>query len=235
MARPISDEELQLKKRARRRLVGAIAVVTVVAVGLPMVLDHDPKPVSQEIKIQIPSPDSGEFKSKVVPVQPDAKPAAKPPLKSEAPPPPTLEKPAPEAVKPPVAEVAPKPAPAEPKKEAPKPVAKDPPKPAPKEPPKPAPRETPKPAAAEPAKPAPAAPASEAFSVQVAALADADKVKQLQDAITKAGLKSYTEVVAIAKGNVTRVRVGPYPSRDAAEKAREQLKGIGLDGKVVPK
>ena len=64
MARPISDEELQLKKRARRRLVGAIVLVTAVAVVLPMVLDSEPRPVSQNINIQIPSPDSGEFTPK---------------------------------------------------------------------------------------------------------------------------------------------------------------------------
>ena len=50
MATPISEEELQLKKRARRRLIGAIALVTVVAVFLPMVLDHEPKSVSQDIR-----------------------------------------------------------------------------------------------------------------------------------------------------------------------------------------
>src|SRR5688572_14849848 len=64
MARPISDEELQLKKRARRRLVGAIVLVTAVAVVLPMVLDSEPKPVSQNVDIQIPSPESGDFKPK---------------------------------------------------------------------------------------------------------------------------------------------------------------------------
>src|SRR6187549_3688981 len=64
MARPISDEELQLKKRARRRLVGAIVLVTAVAVVLPMVLDSEPKPVGQNVDIQIPSPDSGDFKPK---------------------------------------------------------------------------------------------------------------------------------------------------------------------------
>jgi len=36
MAKSISEEELQLRKRARRRLVGAIALVTIVAVFLPM-------------------------------------------------------------------------------------------------------------------------------------------------------------------------------------------------------
>src|SRR5918992_1409860 len=66
MARPISDEELELKKRARRRLVGAIVLVTAVAVILPMVLDSEPRPVSQNVNIQIPSPDAGEYKPKAI-------------------------------------------------------------------------------------------------------------------------------------------------------------------------
>ena len=68
MAKPVSEEELQLKKRARRRLVGAVALVAAVAVVLPMVLDSEPKPTSQEINIQIPSPDAKGFTSKVVPL-----------------------------------------------------------------------------------------------------------------------------------------------------------------------
>src|SRR3954464_11167941 len=70
MAKSISDEELQLRKRARRRLVGAIALVTIIAVFLPMALDHEPKPVSQDVSIKIPSPDAGVFTSKIVPVAP---------------------------------------------------------------------------------------------------------------------------------------------------------------------
>jgi cell division septation protein DedD len=31
-----------------------------------------------------------------------------------------------------------------------------------------------------------------------------------------------------AKDNLTRVRAGPFPTREAAEKARERLKGLGL-------
>ena len=69
MAKPISDEELQLRKRARRRLIGAIVIVTAVVVALPMVLDNEPKPLTQDIDIRIPSPESaGPFTSKVVPV-----------------------------------------------------------------------------------------------------------------------------------------------------------------------
>src|SRR5688572_30107517 len=70
MAKTISAEELQLRKRARRRLIGAIALVTIVAVFLPMFLDHEPKQVKQDISIQIPSSESGTFTSKVVPMAP---------------------------------------------------------------------------------------------------------------------------------------------------------------------
>ncbi len=55
MAKAVSNEELQLRKRARRRLVGAVALVVVVVVFLPMVLDNEPKPLSEDIAINIPS------------------------------------------------------------------------------------------------------------------------------------------------------------------------------------
>ena len=73
------------------------------------------------------------------------------------------------------------------------------------------------------------------FVVQVAALNDPDKAKQMRDQIAGSGLKAYTEVVPTAKGNVTRVRAGPFASKADAEKARDKLKVIGLPGNVVPK
>ena len=68
MARTDSEEEIQLRKRARRRLVGAVALVIVSVVILPMVLDSEPKRVVHEIDIQIPSENSvAEFTPKIVP------------------------------------------------------------------------------------------------------------------------------------------------------------------------
>jgi DedD protein len=69
--------------------------------------------------------------------------------------------------------------------------------------------------------------------VQVIALADAEKAKGMQQQIAAAGIKSYTEVVKTAKGDVTRVRAGPFATRAAAEKAREQLKALGMSGNVT--
>jgi len=244
MAKSISAEELQLKKRARRRLIGAIALVTIVAVFLPMVLDHEPRPVVQDINIQIPSPGSGTFTSKIVPLPPGpsdgksaAKSAAEPP-KAEPPKsdtaatatPPAAVAAAPEAK--PAAETPAKPpafdteaAPPKKAEPAPKPAAK-------KAAPKPAAKSAPAPKAA--AKPADAKSAG-GFVVQVAALNDADKAKQMRDSIAASGIKSYTEVVPTVKGNVTRVRAGPFASRAEAEKMRDKLKDMGLSGNIVPK
>jgi DedD protein len=111
-------------------------------------------------------------------------------------------------------------------------------KPAEKEAPKAetrAPAKAPAKADAKEAAKAPAQPAGGKFVVQVAALADAAKARQLQQRVAGTGVKTYTEVVKTAKGNVTRVRAGPFDSREAAEKARVRLKSAGLDGKVVPR
>jgi DedD protein len=242
MAKSISAEELQLRKRARRRLIGAIALVTIVAVFLPMALDHEPRPLNQDISIQIPSPSSGAFTSKIVPVVPDAKSVAKPasgtPVQSEAPAKddaPTVAaaaatKPAADLRTPPAYDVEAAP-PILPGAEQAKTQAKQ----AAKLPDKsvPAPKAAENPNAVDQARPD--AKSAVAYVVQVAALNDADKAKQMQEQIAAAGVKSYTETVPTKKGNVTRVRAGPFATRDEAEKTRDKLKGMGLNGNLVPK
>jgi len=210
MARTISDEELQLRRRARRRLIGAVVLVTAVVVILPMVLDSEPRPSGQPISVQIPSPDSGGFAPKLAPA-----PVAPQPKETAAPPQPA--KPAEEPAK--IATAGP------PVQEAPPPVATAP-KQEPEAPAKP--KSKPKP------KPAPPK-GKGGYVVQVIALADAGKAQQLQQQIAGAGIKSYTEVVKTAKGDVTRVRAGPFASRSAAEKARDQLKGMGMNGNITTK
>ena len=208
MARAISDEELQLKRRARRRLIGAVVLVAAIVVVLPMVLDTEPRPISQNITVRIPSPDSGAFTSKVAPAPaskaPEGKSAvAKADDKASAAPPPA-------AKEAPKAETAPEMA-------TPAKAAK------PKAPAK---------TAAKTAKPAPKA-AGGTFVIQVIALADAEKAQRMQERIAAAGIKSYTEVVKTVKGDVTRVRAGPFATREAAEKAQVQLKSLGLNGNIT--
>ncbi|KAG0190466.1 hypothetical protein DFQ28_002038 [Apophysomyces sp. BC1034] len=49
------DPTLPEKQRARRRLVGAIALVIAAVIVLPMVLDSPPKPVTGDIEINLPA------------------------------------------------------------------------------------------------------------------------------------------------------------------------------------
>ncbi len=62
MAKRQTEEEQNLRRKARRRLIGAIALTLVVVVVLPMVLDSEPRPTGQDIELRIPDPDKvGEF------------------------------------------------------------------------------------------------------------------------------------------------------------------------------
>ncbi len=227
MAKPVSEEELQLKKRARRRLIGAIVLVASVAVVLPMVLDSDPKPNSQEINIQIPSPDSKGFASKVVPLTPKSAGAVdgKADKAAKAP-----EKPAVPAVEPAPPAVAEKPVAKAPEK-APDKAAKLPEKTG-------TPDKAPAKAAEKPAEKAPEKTSAlvlkpGSFFIQVTALADADRAKVVQQRIIDAGFPAYIQTIPAGKGDVTRVRAGPFAARADADKAQAALQGLGLEGKVT--
>lgn len=54
----VTQDELALRRRARRRLVGAVAIALTVVVILPMLFDSEPKPLGPEVDIQIPAHDS---------------------------------------------------------------------------------------------------------------------------------------------------------------------------------
>jgi len=62
MAKQQTDDELNLRRKARRRLIGAIALTLAVVVILPMVLDSEPKSTGSNIDLSIPDPDkAGAF------------------------------------------------------------------------------------------------------------------------------------------------------------------------------
>lgn len=207
MPRTVRDEELQLRKRARRRLVGAVALVLLVAVLLPMVLDSEPKQVAQDIEISIPAKDQeGAFSSKVVPLP-------------ETPAPPVT---APAQVEPQASAAVPGSAAREPEDKMSAPAAQG---------------KKPAPAAAEkPQTPAEAGkPEAGGYVVQLGAFSNSANAKQRQEKLSAAGIQSYTEKLKSDKGEKIRVRAGPFPTREAAEQAREKLKKMGLDGIVAPK
>ena len=51
----------ELKRRARRRLVGAIVLALAAAVILPLLLEKEAKPLGDDISVQIPPVDEGRF------------------------------------------------------------------------------------------------------------------------------------------------------------------------------
>lgn len=220
-----------LKRKGRRRLVGAIALVLVAVIVLPMVFDSEPKR-APPVSVRIPSEDDPAFTPKVVPKGP---PLEAPKAEAKAAPKP--EPVAPEAkAEPPKAEAK-----AEPKA-APKAEPKPEPKPEPKAEPKPDAKKADKPKAdakaaeaeRKRAEAAIAGAATEQFLVPAGAFASAEKVQELVDKLKAEGLPHFTERITTSKGERTRVRVGPFPSKAAADKAVEQLKGMGLaPGKVV--
>lgn len=153
-----------LKRRGRRRLVGAVALVLLAVIVVPMVFDQQPPPTVPPVSVRIPGEEETPFKPK-------------PPVKSE---------PAKPSVKQEAART--------PEKERVR---------------------------------AEAAISGEQYVVPVGAFANPEGVVAKLKA---AKMPHYTEA---AQGNLTRVRVGPFATKDAAEKALQRLKSLGLEPGAV--
>lgn len=88
-----------------------------------------------------------------------------------------------------------------------------------------------KPAEAE--KPKEKPPVGQAFIVQLGALKNADKVNEIVATLKLSGYRVYTVPATPVQGKVTRVVVGPEPSRQKLEAALPELKQLsGLNGEV---
>ena len=191
-----------------------------------------PQPTLQPVPHTAPQP-------RPAPEKPTTKPAAKPAEKAKpAPKPKPAEKPAAKPPAKPAEKPAAKPA------EKPKPAPKPEPKPAPKPAEKPAAKPAEKPAAKPPADDArarallegrkpPAAekdnkPAATRYVIALGAFAEPSAAAALRQKATQAGVKTYTQVLETAKGQRTRVRAGPFSSREEAERAAAALRRVGL-------
>jgi len=244
------DPVLPEKKRARRRLVGALALVLAVVIGLPMVLDSEPKPLADDIAIQIPSKDkhaasplskvsasaSLDQKEEVVEASPpavsdgDTLAAGNEKAKDDQKPS-NMAKPA-GVDKPPVN--APPTKVGSKSDGKPEQVAKTEHKAVPA-------AEKPDDAARAKAILEGKADAKELsnkktgkFLVQVAALASEEKINELQTKLKSGGIHSYTQKIATESGDRTRIRVGPFVSKEEADQMRAKLNKLGLNGTLIP-
>jgi DedD protein len=229
-----NDKQLDLKKRARRRLVGAVALAMLAAIVLPMVMDHEPRQSGPEIQIRIPSQEGANFASRAIqgpaPAKPklpaQSAPAAEAASEADGPAAADVAAADPEAkpqalAKPESAESQPKPE----KKPDTKPVAKT----EPKLDAKPEPKHDDGARAAALLGEKVASDAS--YVVQLGVFKDAANAKTVRAEAKAAGYNSFVENV----GDKTRVRAGPFESREAAEQAAQKLRKAGLSAVVQPR
>lgn len=224
------SDNVELKKRARRRLVGAAALALLAAIVLPMVMDKEPSPPAQDIQVTIPDREADNALSRPIANRParEPEPQLVPPPDEPPPAPVPAETPRPDA-----ALRAPAPAPAP----APKPPAAS----LAAEPTKPGGAPAKKDGGVDAARaqailegkqPMTAAPVTGgSFVVQVGAFGDGGKAASIATDLKKRGFSAYTEKIGV----VTRVRIGPFGGRDDAEKVAERVKASGMSGAVVPR
>jgi DedD protein len=232
-----ADEVQAARTRARRRLIGAAVLVAIGVIGFPLVFETQPRPIPVDIPIELPRKDN-------VP------PLAMPPPRAAAPTtsasgrvaePSTAiitesrdeagarDTAASAASAPAVAKAGTKPEPKPPVPTADTAAAKAHPE---ASKPTPADAESVRARALLEGKPAPAADSGR-FVVQVGAFADAGAARETRLKVEKLGLKTYTQVASTAAGDRIRVRVGPFATRDEADRALAKARSAGLSGVVL--
>lgn len=221
------DPTLPEKQRARRRLVGAIALVVAAVIVLPMVLDSHPKPVTDDVQIDIPNrpshqaaaandEDASDVQAGVAHDEPPAsEPAAAPtpavaakaqakPGAKEAKKPQTAAAKAPSAAQKPAAQPAQDTAAASVR----------------------APAAT---ATADGDASSPASPPGARFALQLGAFRDDATARNWATKLKAAGVPAYVEHRKQADGSTaTLLRAGPFADRAAASAAIAKVREAGL-------
>lgn len=234
---PGPNENLEVvRRRARHRLMGAVVLVLVAVVGFPLLFDTQPRPVAVDTPIVIPDRQNASPLSSAVPA---AQAPAKPLLSASEAVPAISSLDAREEVVASTAPAAGK-APSETakgtdraEKPAEKPVA------TPSEAKTVSSDKSDKPQAV--AKPKDdggkaqallegkaAKPAAGRVVIQVGAFSDASKVREVRSKLEQAGIKTYTQTVDRDGKTTTRIRVGPYESREEADKVAARIRKLDL-------
>jgi DedD protein len=214
------DGQLELKKRARRRLVGAAALALLAAIVLPMVMDHEPRQPVQDVQVRIPGQEGSGIASRILPNKavptplppspPDSAPESRPEAAADAKP---LVEPKPAAEIPRDDKLAPKPAE--------KPVVK------------PAEKAVTKADEARARAALAGQEVGDSWLVLIGAYKDEANVKQLTAKLKQVGVPAFTEHFDSPQGPRTRVRAGPFKTRQAAEQALTKMKKVGIDGPIA--
>jgi len=192
MARIKNEQDLLLRKRARRRVVGSVVLVIMAIIFLPMILERVPEQEGKEVEIIIHSENLLDKSSEII-------------FQNKS-----VEDTVPVSVEPNIGsntsqeiiielEQLTKKEKAESKHKDKKSII-----------------------------------TIERFVVQLGAFSDATKAKNQERSLESNGIKkAYTEMIKNENIEVTRVRVGPFSTREAAEKEQKKLKELGVNGVVI--
>ncbi len=72
----------------------------------------------------------------------------------------------------------------------------------------------------------------ERYIIQVGAYTDEMKVKDIRDKLEKAGLHTYTQVVE-KDGKKIRIRIGPFTSKEEANRQLQKVRGLNLQPNLL--
>ena len=224
-----------IRKRARHRLMGSVVLVLGAVVGLPLLFDSQPRPVAIDTPIVIPdrnqtsplSATSGSAKTDAIKeglAQDQAIAASQTGVAKSAV--------TNSAGLDPHEEVVTKDSKAEVRLE-PKPELKAEAKPEPKSENNPDPKEAAKAKALLDGKEAPNSGEAVRSVVQVGAYADLAKAKEVRAKLESAGFKTYTQEIDTKDGKRIRVRVGPFATKEEADKTAEKIRKLNLQTSVL--
>ena len=224
-----------IRKRARHRLMGSVVLVLGAVVGLPLLFDSQPRPVAIDTPIVIP--DRNQVAPLTAAVAPQTGTVKEPTPVQADPAPPETAAVAKSAVTnsaglDPNEEVVSKTSKPEPKIDA-KPEAKADAKLDVKPEVKAETKEAAKAKALLDGKDAPKSEQSVRSVVQVGAYAELAKAREVRAKLESAGFKTYTQEIDTKDGKRIRVRVGPFPSKEEAEKTAEKIRKLNLQTSVL--
>lgn len=234
------DGVQRARLRARQRLIGAAVLVVIGVIGFPLVFETQPRPVPVDIPIEVPRREGApalvmppaRSPLPALPASISARPAAPPEVITESREDAERDLPvAPAASALPLSPPLPRPAQAVATRALPKVQTAEPPS---------KPEPAPQPGAATAARAQalldgkkPTAGDAGRFVVQVGAFADATAARETRLKVEKLGVRTYTQVASTPAGNRIRVRMGPFGSRDEADKAKAMAKDAGLNAVVL--
>ncbi|MEY3116392.1 MAG: hypothetical protein RL629_211 [Pseudomonadota bacterium] len=224
-----------IRKRARHRLMGSVVLVLGAVVGLPLLFDSQPRPVAIDTPIVIPdrnqtsplSATSGSAKTDAIKeglAQDQAIAASQTGVAKSAV--------TNSAGLDPHEEVVTKDSKAEVRLE-PKPELKAEAKPEPKSENNTDAKEAAKAKALLDGKEAPNSGDAVRSVVQVGAYADLAKAKEVRAKLESAGFKTYTQEIDTKDGKRIRVRVGPFATKEEADKTAEKIRKLNLQTSVL--